>query len=117
MRIQHLIDGETVESKDYFETVDPATQQVLAEVASGSAAEVHAAVAAAKAAFPAWARRPATERAALMNKLGDLIQAHVPELSGIHHYVRRDRWHSALSIATCERSRPAHGVRALMHQF
>ena len=34
----------------------PATQEVLAEVARGGAAEVDAAVAAAKAAFPAWAR-------------------------------------------------------------
>jgi 5-carboxymethyl-2-hydroxymuconic-semialdehyde dehydrogenase len=81
MRVHHLIDGRSVESQDYFETVDPATQEVLAEVASGSAAEVHDAVAAAKAAFPAWAGRPAAERAALMNRLGNLISKHVPELS------------------------------------
>jgi hypothetical protein len=43
----------------YFETINPATQQVLAEVASGGEAEVHAAVAAAKAAFPKWAGMPA----------------------------------------------------------
>ena len=63
MRIQHLIDGKAVESRDYFETVNPATQDVLAEVAAGGAAEVNAAVAAAKAAFPKWAALPATERA------------------------------------------------------
>ncbi len=38
-------------------------------------------MAAAKAAFPAWASRPATERAALLRKLGDLIAKHVPEIS------------------------------------
>jgi hypothetical protein len=38
----------------------------------------NAAVAAAKAAFPAWAGRPATERAALMRKLGDLITRTCP---------------------------------------
>ena len=81
MRIHHLIDGKAVEGHDTFETVDPATQDVLAEVAAGTAAEVSLAVAAAKAAFPAWAARPATERAALMRKLGDLITRHVPELS------------------------------------
>jgi len=81
MRVQHLIDGKAVEGRDYFETVNPATQEVLAEVAAGTAAEVDAAVAAAKAAFPAWAARPATERAALMRKLGDLIAQYVPELS------------------------------------
>ena len=58
MRIDHLIDGKPVAGRDYFETVNPATQEVLAEVASGGAAEVNAAVAAAKAAFPAWAATP-----------------------------------------------------------
>ena len=81
MRIQHLIAGREVEGSDYFETVNPATQEVLAEVARGGVAEVGAAVAAAKAAFPAWAARPPGERAALMHKLGDLIAAHVPELA------------------------------------
>jgi 5-carboxymethyl-2-hydroxymuconic-semialdehyde dehydrogenase len=58
MRIDHLINGKTVAGRDYFETVNPATQEVLAEVASGGEAEVHAAVAAAKDAFPKWAAMP-----------------------------------------------------------
>ncbi|MCR5867555.1 5-carboxymethyl-2-hydroxymuconate semialdehyde dehydrogenase [Aquincola sp. J276] len=81
MRIQHLIDGRAVEGRDYFETVNPATQDVLAEVAAGGEAEVHAAVAAAKAAFPKWAGLPATERARLMRRLGELIAADVPEIA------------------------------------
>ncbi|MEO6363708.1 MAG: 5-carboxymethyl-2-hydroxymuconate semialdehyde dehydrogenase [Caldimonas sp.] len=81
MRIQHLIGGRAVESGNYFESVNPATQEVLAEVARGGADEVSAAVAAAKAAFPAWAARPAGERAALMHRLGELITAHVPEIA------------------------------------
>ena len=66
MRIDHLINGKSVAGKDYFETVNPATQDVLAEVASGTSIEVNAAVQAAKDAFPAWAARPATERAKIM---------------------------------------------------
>ncbi|MBC7733211.1 MAG: 5-carboxymethyl-2-hydroxymuconate semialdehyde dehydrogenase [Bacteriovorax sp.] len=81
MRIQHLIDGKPVESRHYFETVNPATQQVLAEVAAGGEAEVNAAVAAAKTAFPQWAGLPATERARLVRKLGELIAQHVPEIA------------------------------------
>ncbi len=81
MRIQHLIDGRAVESREYFETVNPATQEVLAEVARGGASEVNAAVAAAKAAFPKWAGTPPVERAKLMRKLGDLIAANVPSIS------------------------------------
>ncbi len=81
MRIDHLINGKPVASATYFETVNPATQEVLAEVADGSVAEVNAAVAAAKAAFPAWAATPAPQRARLIRRLGELIAAHVPEIS------------------------------------
>ncbi|TWO70984.1 5-carboxymethyl-2-hydroxymuconate semialdehyde dehydrogenase [Caenimonas sedimenti] len=81
MRIDHLIAGRTVSGKDYFTTVNPATQEVLAEVASGGESEVNAAVAAAKEAFPKWAALPAPQRAKLIRKLGDLIAAHVPEIA------------------------------------
>ncbi len=79
--ISHLINGQHVKSARTFETTNPATQEVLAEVASGGADEVNAAVAAAKAAFPKWANTPATERAKLIRKLGDLIAKHVPEIA------------------------------------
>ncbi len=49
MQIQHLINGKSQTSRDTFETVNPATQETLAEVARGGADEVNAAVAAAKA--------------------------------------------------------------------
>ena len=81
MKIDHLIDGKPVAGSDYFETLNPATQGVLAEVASGGEAEVHAAVAAAKAAFPNWAGLPAPERARKIRALGELIARHVPELA------------------------------------
>jgi 5-carboxymethyl-2-hydroxymuconic-semialdehyde dehydrogenase len=81
MRIQHLIGGKAVSGGSYFETVNPATQDVLAEVARGGEGEVDAAVAAAKSAFPAWAGKPAAERAALLRRLGDLIAQHVPDIA------------------------------------
>jgi 5-carboxymethyl-2-hydroxymuconic-semialdehyde dehydrogenase len=81
MRIRHLIGGKAVSGSSYFDTVNPATQEVLAEVARGGEAEVDAAVAAAKAAFPAWAGKPAAERAGLLRKLGDLIARHVPDIA------------------------------------
>ena len=81
MQIQHLINGKSVASANTFETLNPATQEVLAEVAAGGQAEVNAAVAAAKEAFPKWAGLPATERAKLVRKLGDLIAQHVPEIA------------------------------------
>jgi 5-carboxymethyl-2-hydroxymuconic-semialdehyde dehydrogenase len=81
MKIDHLINGKPLAGRTYFETVNPATQQVLAEVAAGGEAEVNAAVSAAKAAFPAWASRPATERAGLLRKLGELITKHVADIA------------------------------------
>ncbi|HJV49846.1 MAG TPA: 5-carboxymethyl-2-hydroxymuconate semialdehyde dehydrogenase [Noviherbaspirillum sp.] len=79
--LQHLINGQKVDSKDRFDTINPATGEVLATVASGGQEEVNAAVAAAKAAFPGWAATPAKERARLMRNLGDLIAKNVPELA------------------------------------
>jgi 5-carboxymethyl-2-hydroxymuconic-semialdehyde dehydrogenase len=81
MRIEHLIDGKAVAGRDYFTTLDPATQEVLAEVASGGAQDVDAAVRAAKQAFPRWAGLPASERARLLRRLGELITQNVPELA------------------------------------
>ena len=81
LNVNHLINGKSVTSNTYFETVNPATQEVLAEVAAGGQDEVNAAVAAAKAAFPKWAGMPAPQRAKLIRKLGDLIAAHVPEIA------------------------------------
>lgn len=81
MRIQHLIGGSAVPSREYFQTVNPATQAVLAEVARGGEHEINAAVAAAREAFPAWAALPAAGRAKLIRKLGDLIAADVAAIS------------------------------------
>jgi 5-carboxymethyl-2-hydroxymuconic-semialdehyde dehydrogenase len=81
MQIDHLIDGKPVASPEVFTTINPATQEVLAEVASGGEAEVNAAVAAARAAFPRWAKTPQAQRAKIMRKLGDLIAQNVPEIS------------------------------------
>ena len=81
--IPHLINGKPVQSATTFQTINPATQQVLADVAAGGEAEIHAAVAAAKAAFPAWAGKAAPERAKLIRALGELIAkevAHIAQL-------------------------------------
>ncbi|WP_300716607.1 5-carboxymethyl-2-hydroxymuconate semialdehyde dehydrogenase [Hydrogenophaga sp.] len=81
MTLPHLINGQSVASATTFETINPATQEVLAEVSAGGVDEINAAVQAAKDAFPKWAGLPATERAKLMRKLGELIAAHVPEIA------------------------------------
>lgn len=79
--INHWIDGKSVTSSDYFETTNPATGEVLAQVAAGDKKEIDLAVAAAKNAFPKWANLPMKERARLMRRLGELIDKNVPEIA------------------------------------
>jgi 5-carboxymethyl-2-hydroxymuconic-semialdehyde dehydrogenase len=81
--INHLINGKSVESRDTFETISPATQEVLDVVAAGGEMEIAAAVAAAKDAFPKWAGKPAKERAKIMRKLGELIEKNVDEIAAL----------------------------------
>ncbi|KVL70498.1 5-carboxymethyl-2-hydroxymuconate semialdehyde dehydrogenase [Burkholderia ubonensis] len=83
MTIKHWIDGREVKSRDTFTTLNPATGEVITDVASGGEAEVDAAVRAAKAAFPKWANTPAKERAKLMRRLGELIERNVPALAAL----------------------------------
>ncbi|PAK15370.1 5-carboxymethyl-2-hydroxymuconate semialdehyde dehydrogenase [Burkholderia ubonensis] len=83
MTIKHWIDGREVESRETFTTLNPATGEVITDVASGGEAEVDAAVRAAKVAFPKWANTPAKERAKLMRKLGELIERNVPALAAL----------------------------------
>ena len=82
-KINHWINGKNVAAAEYFHTTNPATGEVLAEVASGGADEVNQAVAAAKEAFPKWANLPMKERARLMRRLGDLIDQNVPEIAAM----------------------------------
>ena len=70
-KVNHWINGKNVAGNDYFQTTNPATGEVLADVASGGEAEINQAVAAAKEAFPKWANLPMKERARLMRRLGD----------------------------------------------
>jgi 5-carboxymethyl-2-hydroxymuconic-semialdehyde dehydrogenase len=79
--IKHWINGREVESKTVFENFNPATGEMIGEVASGGEEEVALAVAAAKEALPKWRNTPAAQRAKLMRKLGALIDQNVPHLA------------------------------------
>ncbi len=60
---------------------DPATGAVIAHVPLGNAADVDAAVAAARAAFPAWQATPVVERARILFHYHTLLEAHFDELA------------------------------------
>ncbi|MFN3969884.1 MAG: aldehyde dehydrogenase family protein [Gemmobacter sp.] len=75
-RFGHWIDGAFTAPGELFATRNPATGAVLAEVTQGSAADVAAAVAAARRAQPKWARLGAHGRARVLYALGRLVQKH-----------------------------------------
>jgi acyl-CoA reductase-like NAD-dependent aldehyde dehydrogenase len=77
------IDGAFVETEASLPTVNPATGETLADVPLATAREVDAAVSAAGRAFDAWRFTPATERARLMWKLADLVEANKDEFATI----------------------------------
>ncbi|WP_271007505.1 CoA-acylating methylmalonate-semialdehyde dehydrogenase [Paucibacter sp. B51] len=62
---------------------NPATGQVARQVQLACAADVEAAVAAAQAAFPAWADAPPLRRARVMFKFLELLHAHKDELAAM----------------------------------
>ena len=81
-----LIDNKWVDSVSgkTFETINPATGEVIAQVAEADAADVELAVKAARKAFhskAAWRRMSASERGKLLNRLADLIEKHADELA------------------------------------
>jgi aldehyde dehydrogenase (NAD+) len=68
-----------------FETVNPATAEVLTTVAEASAADVDAAVQAARKAFDdlsgPWRKMSASERGRLLWKIAELVEQHIDELA------------------------------------
>ena len=82
-RIPHFIHGQPRDgtSGRWGEVFDPATGAVQAQVALASADEVSAAVAAAQAAFPAWAATPPLARARVLFRYKALLEEHAGELA------------------------------------
>jgi aldehyde dehydrogenase (NAD+) len=82
-----LIDGRWVESAKKFDTLNPASGEVLTQIAEASAENVNEAVAAARKAFEdrsgPWRKMSASERGRLIWHLADLVERNVDELAEI----------------------------------
>ena len=63
--------------------VDPATEEQVATVPAGTEEDIDAAVAAAKAAFPAWAATDAAERGRLLAATADALEARTDEIAAL----------------------------------
>ena len=80
-RYGHYIGGKWREATETYTTISPSSEEPLAEVGQGTAADVDAAVAAAREAFPVWgALRPA-ERAKYLFRIARILQERSRELA------------------------------------
>jgi aminomuconate-semialdehyde/2-hydroxymuconate-6-semialdehyde dehydrogenase len=81
--LAHVVAGAGVApaNGDYLDDLSPATGEVLARIPRGTAPDVAAAVAAAKAAAPGWAATPVEERARLLDSVADAIEARLEQLA------------------------------------
>jgi aldehyde dehydrogenase (NAD+) len=78
------VNGEWVGSRSgqVFESIDPATEEVLATVPRGNAGDIDDAILAARRAFEAvWGHTKPRDRADLLFRLANAIRAHVDELA------------------------------------
>ena len=78
-----FINGEYIDSQSeqFFTIYDPSTGKAIARVPQCTQDEMNAAIAAAKAAFPAWRDTPVRKRASIMMKLRNLIERDMDELT------------------------------------
>ena len=81
--VKMLLDGKFVESRsgEWHAVVNPATQQVLAQLPFATDEEIHAAIASAKQAFKTWKNTPLAARARIMLKLQVLVREHMSRIT------------------------------------
>ncbi|OLF16695.1 aldehyde dehydrogenase family protein [Actinophytocola xanthii] len=82
-RTAHYIGGAfaDTEGAERIDVVNPATEEVIASVPAGTAADADAAVRAAAAAFPDWAATPLADRVAAVRRINDGLRARADELA------------------------------------
>ncbi|MEY4477074.1 MAG: hypothetical protein RJA31_578, partial [Actinomycetota bacterium] len=80
---RHYINGARVESADTYVNTSPIDGTFLGDISRGGAREIDLAVAAAKAAFPAWAKMGAKGRGEKLLRLAELVEENVETLANI----------------------------------
>jgi len=79
-QIAHFINGQSQTSEATLPVTNPATGQVIRQVAKADAATVERAIAAAREAFPAWRDTPPAKRAQVMYRFKQLLEEHADRL-------------------------------------
>jgi aminomuconate-semialdehyde/2-hydroxymuconate-6-semialdehyde dehydrogenase len=79
--LRHYIGGRRIESESTFRNSSPIDGSFLGDIARGGQREVDLAVAAATDAFPVWSATPPTDRAAILNRIADLVDQDLSDLA------------------------------------
>ncbi|KAG1961042.1 2-aminomuconic semialdehyde dehydrogenase [Pimephales promelas] len=79
--LENYIGGKFVPCSKLVDSFDPSTGEIYCKVPDSGSEEVDAAVRAAKEAFPDWSAKSPAERAKVLNKLADLIEARLEEFA------------------------------------
>ncbi|MEW4467737.1 aldehyde dehydrogenase family protein [Parasphingorhabdus sp. JC815] len=77
---KNLINGQMVGTKDVLDVVNPANEEVIGQVPASGEAELDQAVAAARAAFPAWSKKPIDERREVIQAISATLKENSDEL-------------------------------------
>lgn len=80
MGMQMLMGGALTDAVETCDVINPGTGAVFAQVPECSEAQLEEAIAAASAAFPAWAATPVAERARILVACAEKVRAHAQEL-------------------------------------
>jgi aldehyde dehydrogenase (NAD+) len=81
MEFQNYINGKWVDGGNTFQTINPANEELVAEIAQAEIPDVNSAVNAAKEAFNSWRLVPAPLRGELLFKVGDILKGKREELA------------------------------------
>ena len=80
---RHYIGGQRIASVSTFADYSPIDGLLVGHIARGGQHEVGLAVEAARAAFPAWSKTPPGERAEILHRIADLVEARINELATV----------------------------------
>ena len=80
----HFVNGASLPGEGAaFDVLEPGAGEVLGQACDASEAQLEAAVAAARTAFPQWSATPPEERRKVLNKVADLIVARADEIAAV----------------------------------
>ncbi|XP_030643025.1 2-aminomuconic semialdehyde dehydrogenase isoform X1 [Chanos chanos] len=106
--LENYIGGKFIPCSAYIDSYDPSTGEVYCKVPDSGPKEVEAAVKAAKEAFPEWSAKSPAERAQILNKVADLLEARLEEFAQAES---KDQGKTITSARTTDIPRSAYNLR------